>query len=543
MIALSGRRIPVRGIRLAVAASCALMLALPGQTITTKYLNDLFIFLDGVHRIHWGQVPNRDFHTALGPLVYYIPALGYRLTGSFGGAMPAGMAMVVALLALAASHILGTRLRAAIALPLGIGLILVAAVPINLGETIGDLSFAMFYNRIGWAALGCLLAMHLRPERPGRYQRTLDAACSALLVLLMLYTKISYGIVGMGFLILMLLDPRQRPWSLAALGPIIAGGLIVEAFWGGSRAHIADLLLAGEVSGSLNVIDQTGQTLLANCPGLALFCLFAGFALWRTRSIRDLLFFGFVAGSGLLLIMQNYQNSGIVTLLTGAAVAVELLARDDRPFSNVRRRSLIAGAQLLFLAFVLPGGVQNAAALGLHTALASLDRGQAAPLPNFAEVRLVRLWSDGDYSAFERYFASLADGARALSRLEPDGGTVLVLDFVGPFSAGLGLKPPAGDSTWHHWGRTFNETSFLPPEALFRDVRMVMEPKSPVDSATAEGLEAVYGAYVADHYELVAETSDWKLHGLRASPAETVSRSPNEAEHDGERSRLSPSGG
>ncbi|MCD6069998.1 MAG: hypothetical protein K0S42_514, partial [Microvirga sp.] len=56
---------------LAVATICALLLALPGQTVTTRYLNDLFIFLDGVHRVSEGQVPNRDFHTALGPLVYY----------------------------------------------------------------------------------------------------------------------------------------------------------------------------------------------------------------------------------------------------------------------------------------------------------------------------------------------------------------------------------------------------------------------------------------------------------------------------------------
>ncbi|MFC4171992.1 hypothetical protein ACFOYU_07965, partial [Microvirga sp. GCM10011540] len=71
---------------LGLAAVCALLLALPGQTVTTRYVSDLFVILDSAHRLVWGQVPNRDFHTALGPLTHYIPAAGYWLSGSLGAA-------------------------------------------------------------------------------------------------------------------------------------------------------------------------------------------------------------------------------------------------------------------------------------------------------------------------------------------------------------------------------------------------------------------------------------------------------------------------
>ena len=527
---------------IAVAAICALMLAWPGQTVTAKYVNDLFVFLDGVHRIHSGQVPNRDFHTALGPLVYYAPAIGYWLSGSFGGAIPVGMALIIAIIALPASHILSSRLRPAIALPLGLYLILVAATPINLGENMSALSFAMFYNRIGWAALGFLLVMHLRPARPCRFQHALDAGCAAILVAVMLYTKISYGVVGIGFLILLLLDSRQRLWSVCALGLTIIGCLLVEFFWGGSKAHIADLLLVGEVSGSLKPIDRIAQTLFGNLPDFVLFTLFTSLALWRSKSFWDFLFFGFSAGSGFLLIMQNFQNSGIVTLIAGAAVAVELMARHDRPVSDVRRNSLTAGVQLLLFAFMLPGSLQYAAALGLHAGLATLDRGQAVPLPKFGEIKLIELWNNADYPAFTRYFASIADGARALSNLEQQTDHVLVLDFVSPFSAGLGLKAPYGDSTWHHWGRTINEHSFLPAKMLFRDVRIVMEPKWPVDGATTEGLKAIYTDYIDDHFELAGETVDWRIYVLREASAETVSRS-DDSDSDNEQDELLPSGG
>jgi hypothetical protein len=119
------------GIIFVAAAAFAMLLALPGQTITTAYVNDLFIFIDGAYRVASGQVPNRDFHTALGPLVYYVPALGYWLSGDLGGAMPVGMALLVAGFAPVTAHVLASRLRPAIALPFGILVLLIVAVPMN----------------------------------------------------------------------------------------------------------------------------------------------------------------------------------------------------------------------------------------------------------------------------------------------------------------------------------------------------------------------------------------------------------------------------
>ena len=542
MTVLTKRPASVAMLVVAIAAFCALLLALPGQTITTKYLNDLFIFLDGVHRVAEGQVPNRDFHTALGPLVYYAPALGYWLSGNLGGAMPVGMALIVIALAPAAAHILSSRLRPAIALPLAAFVILVAAVPINLGESIGALSFAMFYNRIGWSALALLLVLYLRPSRPGRYQALLDAASAAFLIVLMLYIKISYGVVGLGFLVFMLLDPRQRGWAAAALVLVVGAGLFIEALWGGTAAHIADLAIAGRVSGSLDTIDELFTALSRNLSDYVIFAVVMGLALWRTRSLRDFLFFGFCAGSGFMLITQNFQTWGIISLAAGVAVAVEIMARADGPAADRQRRTMTAGAQLLLLAFVLPASIQHAAALGLHAALAATKQGLAAPMPNFDRVRLAQLWSEGDYPLFSRYFASLDDGARALETLESPSGKVLVLDFVGPFSAGLGLKPPYGDSTWYHWGRTINEENYLPARAVLHDVQIVMEPKWPVEVATAEGLRRLYADYLGEHFELAQETADWRIHVLRGPPSETVSRSSG-FDPDEVRGDATPSGG
>ncbi len=64
------RAVPVALVIVLIGIVLAHGLALPGQTVTTKYVNDLFVFLDGAHRIASGQVPNVDFHTSLGPLSF-----------------------------------------------------------------------------------------------------------------------------------------------------------------------------------------------------------------------------------------------------------------------------------------------------------------------------------------------------------------------------------------------------------------------------------------------------------------------------------------
>ena len=492
---------------LAVAALCALLLALPGETVTTAYVNDLFIFLDGAHRIAFGQVPNRDFHTALGPLVYYVPAAGLLLAGHFGGAMPVGTALVVLALAPAFAHILGSRLRPALALPYGVVLLLILAVPMNLGEGINALSFGMFYNRVGWAALAALLVMHLQPERTDPRQHWLDAICAAYLVLAMLYLKITYGLVALAFLIFMLLDAGQRRWAALALAITLAAAVIVEAFWKSSAAHVSDLLRAGEVSGGLRGAEAVVSAVLYHLTDYVLFGILVGLALWRRRSFRDVLFYGLCAVSGLLIIIQNSQPWGIITLHAGALVAAETLMRCKGATSDGWRWS--AAAPLLVIALVLPTIVHCAMTLGLHAALATTRSGEDFGLPKFSRIRLAKLWSPFDYEFSARYVASLREGAGVLSRLDPKPSHVAVLDFVNPFSAGLGLVPPRGDASWQHWGRNVDAERFMRPEQLFRDVRIVMEPMWGINAVP---LRDLYGAYIAANFDVVRETEGWKVH-------------------------------
>jgi hypothetical protein len=424
--------------------------------------------------------------------------------------------MAVALLALAPvmAQVLISRLRPVIALLLGAFLLLVVAVPTNLGESIAGLSFAMFYNRIGWAALAILLVMYLRPERPGRRQEVLDIACATFLTLIMIYTKVTYGLVALAFLVFMLTDRRQYRWVAAALLAVVAAGLVVELFWRSSAAHIADLLLAGRVSG-LRSIEGLVLGLVRHVADYALFAIFATLALWRTRSVRDFLFFGFCAGPGLLIVSQNSQPWGIITLQAGSAVAAELLLRPSHnpaaegATPTKSRNRLDVGAPWLLLAFLAPTGLHWLLALVLHAGLATSKFGEEFGLPKFSGIRLAKLWSPGDDALSRTYLTSIREGARILASLDLESKRVSVLDFANPYSAGLGLAPPRGDYSWLHWGRNVSAEHFLPGEELFGGVEVLMEPKWGINNIPLSNL---YAGYIGQNFERVRETDSWTVH-------------------------------
>lgn len=516
-------RLPVAAPLLGLAALLALALALPGRTVVSVYVNDLMIFLDGAHRLAWGQAPSRDFHAALGPLVYAVPAAGYLATGSLGAAMPVGMALVTALLAPVIVRILGSRLHPLLALPFGAFLLVVLAVPMNLGEAVSALSFAMFYNRVGWVALALLLTMYLQPRRPVRGGEVADAACAALLVLVLAYSKVSYGAVAGSFLLLLLLDPARRRLALWALGMSAAGGVVAEIAWRGSLAHLADLALAARVSGGRGAADLA-DSLMRNLADYVLFALAAGLALTRTRSARDLAFYLFCAAAGLALVVQNSQAWGILTLHAGAAVALETLLRCPPLVAGDHAWRPATGAPLLLLALTLPTIVHCAAALGLHAYLAARGPTDGYGLPRFAGIEAASPWPVNDEAFVTAYRAALEDGAAALERLGAGAGRpverVFVLDFANPFSAGLGLKPPRGDHSWQHWGRNLDQAHHVAPERVLADVAVVMEPKPGINGPP---LAALYGPALRGDFVLADETSHWRIY-VRAPGTGAVSQ-------------------
>ncbi|GGX67517.1 hypothetical protein GCM10007385_40820 [Tateyamaria omphalii] len=478
------------------------------------YFNDILIFLDGAYRVVHGQVPNQDFHTALGPLNYYLPGFGYWLTGQLGMAMPLGMAALMLATAPIMVHVLGTRMRPLIGVPLAIFLMLLLATPMNTGEIPAKISFAMFYNRIGWALLGILLVMHLQPERPvARWQGWLDAAAAATLTMLLAYTKMTYGVVAFGFLILMLLQSGQRRWAAGAIALCGIIGLVVEAFWGGTWMHISDLVEATKVSGVIEPYIYARSFLLTSGE-YVVFALIAGLALWQRPRVTDFLFYGFCGAAGFALLNQNFQMIGIVSMLAGAAVAAEILSRHQQTTSPTVQ-SVVRGAPFAVVILLLPIALSSAAAVGVHAAVSATRAGVALETPNGKGLRIVNILNKGQFEFYSGYGRTLASGSTLLASLDTSPSRVLVMDFVSPFASLAGLPPQDGGNAWMHDNRNFDLKIHLPAEEMLGGADVVMIPKRPVAEGTTEKMEQIYAPYLAQHFKLTKNSEAWLLYERR----------------------------
>jgi hypothetical protein len=137
--------------------------------------------------------------------------------------------------------------------------------------------------------------------------------------------------------------------------------------------------------------------------------------------------------------------------------------------------------------------------------MALQEAGRPIDLPRLGNVRYI-----GGHSTFmARYIDRIASGGRLLQTLAPPPERVMVLDFVNPFSAGLGLRPPTGDSAWLHWGRNVDERTFLPPEELFADVEIVMIPAHGINAVP---LQHLYGRFISENYALIEKSDDWTVY-------------------------------
>jgi hypothetical protein len=98
-------------------------------------------------------------------------------------------------------------------------------------------------------------------------------------------------------------------------------------------------------------------------------------------------------------------------------------------------------------------------------------------------------------------------------------GPVYTFDLPNPFNAMLGRRPPQGDSSWNHYGRTFNQKIFLKPEQSLRDVQVIMDPKDPIEMYSEIFQRRNYQTYLTSQFRLVAETTYWRIYARNAAKA------------------------
>jgi hypothetical protein len=526
-----------------------LALVLPGSTYSGNYTNDLMIFLDGAYRFRSGQVPNVDFHTPLGALTILLPAFGHWM-GGFGGMMPWATAAFTAIYLPLLIYVCRSRLPLPYALGFGLFALLLVIRPLNIGEQVDDVSFAMFYNRFGYGLLSLLFLLAL-PRAGGKERPFIDAAVAAALLVLMFYLKISYFAIGAAFLIGLLLLAKPRVMGMTALAAAAGAMFAIHFFWGGTGTYLADIRTAAEASGAVRgSLFTLSRIVLLNFMEVMILLAVLGMALSRGVGWRMLLLCLYMLGAGVLLVNQNAQMMGIVTTVPAAIVAALAPGggEDRSRWSWPRAASALLIAVLVIPAVAVSivtigyffgrsarapsGSPYEARFAGVIAQEGMMDVFKVGPevqriayrteRPTLEMYRRIRNQRFKQVLSQSEYLRTLDDGLRLLQQNPRLAGKVFVFDMGNPFNALLGRVPPVGVDAWNHKGRTISEERYRPAEVMFADVDVVMVPKAPSELSTTQLLTEIYGPYLRQHYRHAGKSDYWDAYSRRAGRDRTA---------------------
>jgi hypothetical protein len=488
-----------------------------GPVVNVRFGHDVPVVLDGAWRVLNGQVPNVDFHSLFGPLFFLLAALGMALGGpSLHALVALNLVLFFALAAWAwaiawpRAHVLTATFFTAL-----VGLVILGTYHLGFDHVV--VTYANLYNRYGYALLFILMFERMFPPREaeGR-QETFGAASTGVLLVALLFLKVTFFVVGLGFVVVCgLLRGRVAGWRAVLVGALVALAPMALYLRFGFGAVLRDYLIPlhvrRDVVASQAFVSQKVLPSLVELEALgAMVAVLLVAPVRLAPKLRAIALVGAGVLAGAALNVTNYGESDMPLLALVALVPVEHYLRalegvPGRPWvRGVFAVSLVALAAYADGRFVYKNvaSIRHARALKLSEAPA-LERIAEPPLSDLLVVR-------ADGVSNERYAAKLNEGFALLRANTTDRDRITCLNFENPFSFGLQRAPPVGDVSSWHFGYGFDDRRHWPAEQIFRGVTVLMIPREP-DFEAVTPLLAIYGGYLAEHYEVVASSPRWQL--------------------------------
>lgn len=471
-------------------AMLAAILLLPGRLMISGIEADVLHALDGALRVQAGALPHLDFPTPLGLIAFGLPALG--LAQGLGP----GMALIAANLAVAAFLLpmlvwLGvTRLSPWTALVVSVWALAEAGGLVH-DSTVATTTFALFYNRWGWAVFTCLALLMLVPARTARTASGDGLMLGAGLAFLALLKMTYFLALALPVLVWLVAGRRWHALAVATLtGLAVMAAVTVRAGPGIWPAYLGDLIMVA----NSDIRPRPGLSLaeIVASPAYVLgsFALLGGIIALRLAGLR---------GPGLQLLMllpgaiyvtyQNWANAP-VWLVTLAVALHEARGRMD---SGARilalpARGVLGGLALVALTQVGPHAINMLASPLRHLGADPADYLDPFDRPGWDDLMFLKERAamamaqvpvilpeeppSDPRSAAEilpvtfmgRSFpactstsgliAQYRERARALAALpDLDPDRVLTADLVNATWAMAGGNPLPGASPWYYGGR------------------------------------------------------------------------------------------
>lgn len=521
---------------------------------------DTMILLDGAYRVHTGQMPHVDYLSPTGAFPFWLASLGMTLGGVNANAIAYGMALGFVVVTLLAWGVCARRFSAVFALTLALlaGGLIVATRPLAFGLLwysweFAHASYAMGYNRIGWALLCILAVVWLLPPAKREGSKAAEAAESLLagcLTVALALTKINYlaAALAIGFAGLVLTRGgwRRLFWYAAGLAviPVLLWTFSSFSF----RAYLGDIATVGRLADSGERLMRMARVFAGNLAEMLL--VVATYGLLRPffgkAGLRMAVLCGGCVAVGWVVLALNTQWREIPLLAVACAILLETALRSgvstDGPGGESFRFRFLMGAAIFFFLFGRTF-LSDAASVGYSWAVknhmrystpdsALLQAESLSPMllppQGGEEVERSRVVAEllerrnfspsvaGRLSLTPYQYAHLVNDGVALVRPHVNAASrVFCMDSANPFPLALRLPAPKGGALW--WDKmTFNRRIFPAPERALGEVTHVMVPKSGVNS---EDVWEVYRPYVTEHFRHLDASALWDLY-VRKEPLE-----------------------
>ena len=500
------------------------LLLAPGVVLSREMTWDLLFALAGAWHLAHGHVPHVDFHTPFGVLGFALTSWGFTLLGPTVHAFLVGELIVLAGGFVAAVLVAARRLSPVPAFLFVVYIALLILQPSNLGDAPYAYSFAMSYNRWGWAALTTFcLALFIAPHPTAR-QPWLDLTLTTLLVAFLFYLKLTFAVAAMAAVVAAIVTvPHLREQWRVWTGLVTVLGVAQMGPW--NHSYFRD---AWDSDYERTDLAAHLNTLLGGRFEYALYLIVILTLAWlwqrRWATREAVISAGVLTGLGVLVLSQNAQSGDIPLGLVVTLIlyqSLRSLARNTRMF---RRSEVVTLFVLVLVPMILSIATATKVLAGYYRAATRQEtlampqatnlRGLAVPASSHSVAEALaasghRLLSSPrvpplrDPVTQAEYVASLLEAATALAE---NPVTVLVLDQVNPMPFVLGYRPPRG-------GRLWLSPEEPPPAAadVFDDVQVVLIPKySSYAPVTAFAL-ATYGDYLGREFAVRSETPSWVI--------------------------------
>lgn len=539
-----------QGVALIAAAIVAIetILILLTSTVTfssTQFAIDLWFTIDSMWRATSGQVPNVDFHGAIGPLFYGI----YALTGTvtpFSVVMMLRADLLVGLLGAALTVAILWRRAPVEAIAL---LALIAFGAAVTGHEMGSGQFDRFYsflapyNRWGWALVVPAAAGALIPGRRTAPSVIFVGLIGAALLFLKMSYFFAFVLICLGGYGLDWFEGRGRPIAiLSVLIPLLCAGVFLIVAPAMVEGYVSDLGQAASIN-SLRV-----NKLALSVPEAGIFAAASVLVLylaggWTSRRDWPGLARVLVAvGGGAMILAQNHDRSEAPMYSAALAIAYAVgrcHSRRRGPATDGRGPDIAASARAGGEAVVAYSAATILAAPVLFASLFSpvfqylaIDSGEIHAFEAFdgtplAALRLkdlalrnskpdgVTVIRNAELPTLSCAWLSClvmrrtASGVVSLRQLGlPSATRILTLDFSNPYPAIFRTADPRFGYSWYDYGRSWTAAFGPSPARLFSEADVVMEP---LFNGPNDPVAAPYTAALPQTYRLAETTPYWRI--------------------------------